>query len=131
MRWLLPLVVLFFLGAPSAFAARDARWLLQTCTQAVAHDDGAKLNEEQSIESLSCVSYVGGFLDAFAISHGVADLAGYKHLFCGPSDLATQGTMQTVRIVVKYMRNHPEELDQGAGVVVMSALQDAFPCRGK
>ncbi len=131
MKRILPLLALFFLSAPSAFAVRDGRWLLKTCTQAVAHDDGAKQNLEQLGDSASCVSYAGGFLDAFEVSHRVGDLAGYKHLFCGPSDLSTEGTMQTVRIAVKYMRNHPEELDQGAGLILTFALQDAFPCKPK
>jgi hypothetical protein len=35
---------------------------------------------------------------------------------------------QVVKVALKYMDDHPEELDQPASTVVRRALEKAFPC---
>lgn len=48
-----------------------------------------------------------------------------KLVFCIPSGVTN---LQTVKIVVKYLNNHPEELHQSADVLVIEAMTAAFPC---
>ena len=36
---------------------------------------------------------------------------------------------QGVMIVVRYLETHPERLHMKSGVLVYSALRDAFPCK--
>jgi hypothetical protein len=36
---------------------------------------------------------------------------------------------QVVRIVVKWLQDHPQELHKGAESLVVCALHDSFPCR--
>jgi hypothetical protein len=43
-----------------------------------------------------------------------------------PGDDVTRG--QVIKVAVKYMDDHPEELDQAASTVVRRALVKAFPC---
>ena len=111
-----------------AHAVRDGRTMLSSCNYAVAEDDGQKLDEKGVIGNLSCRSYVGGYLDAFGIVLTVNKMTQTKQLFCPPQDLPVDGLMQTIRIFVKYMREHPEDLASGAGALLTLALQDAFPC---
>ena len=49
-------------------------------------------------------------------------------LFC-PPDGTTNG--QAVRIVVKYLRDHPEELHKHDSVLAFTALKAAFPCANR
>ena len=48
-----------------------------------------------------------------------------KPYFCVPTD-ASDG--QLVKVVTKYLNEHPEELHTDAAGLVANALQDAFPC---
>ncbi len=36
---------------------------------------------------------------------------------------------QITKVVVKYLKDHPEKLHLGAGLLTMTALKDAFPCK--
>lgn len=45
--------------------------------------------------------------------------------FCAP---AKASSSQLVKVVTKYLNEHPEKLHFGAGGLVANALQDAFPC---
>jgi hypothetical protein len=51
------------------------------------------------------------------------------------TSLCTQGqsvtVAQTVAIVSRYVRDHPEQWGRSAYVMVVSALVDAFPCARK
>jgi hypothetical protein len=36
---------------------------------------------------------------------------------------------ETVRVFLKYMKDHPEKLDEGADLMILEALAGAFPCK--
>lgn len=65
----------------------------------------------------------GGFVT------GVADVAanslvrGYR--VCFPKQVVTG---QLTLVVIKYLREHPEDLHYGADSLVLTALEGAFPC---
>ena len=48
-------------------------------------------------------------------------------LFCSPNSNITNG--QAARIVVKYMKEHPEVLHEPDFAVTINALIEAFPCK--
>jgi uncharacterized protein YoaH (UPF0181 family) len=48
-------------------------------------------------------------------------------LSCFPTEGMTSG--QAVRIVTKYLNARPERLHHDAHVLVIEALQEAFPCK--
>jgi hypothetical protein len=51
---------------------------------------------------------------------------GKKALFCTPKAI-TNG--QAARIVVKYLREHPEKLHEHDSLLAIEALMKAFPCK--
>jgi hypothetical protein len=55
---------------------------------------------------------------------GVEDASGHTH--CRP-----EGTtmIQNVRVVVKWLRDHPERLHERADTLILQALKTAFPCK--
>jgi hypothetical protein len=88
--------------------------LLANCAHAarIDVDPAADLPSEDGF----CVGYI----------FGVDDATGRDH--CRP-----EGTtlIQNVRVVVKYLNDHPEKLHEKASTLILQAFRDAFPCKQK
>lgn len=78
-------------------------------------------------------SYHAGFCLGFV--QGVYQLNGAyqswlkvdQPLFCTPPEGISNG--QAVRIVNKYLQEHPEQLHEEEYFLVIKALREAFPCK--
>ena len=80
-----------------------------------------------------------GFIDGFAAGHHAAELWHafhhreesidniFGHL-CVPKDA---NRTALVTLFVRYLETHPDNLDWGAGLLLESALQEAYPCNEK
>lgn len=78
-------------------------------------------------EAMYCVGYVGGAADFATVGEVWNRVHDYKDApFCVPVE-AERG--QLVRVVVRYMNDHPEELHKDKVVLVMGAFSAAFPCK--
>src|SRR5262245_48136623 len=99
----------------------DGNALLRDCTAAeqFLNDANAKLSDGTT----ACLSYVAGFMDALAAT---VVLGRQKPLTMCIPGTANRG--QVVRIVVKYLREHPEKLHLVAGGLTYVAISEAFPC---
>lgn len=62
------------------------------------------------------ISYVTGVHDAYEESAQ----------FCTPSN-STRG--QVIAIAAKYIKEHPEQWNQNPARIVLTSLQQAFPCK--
>ena len=73
--------------------------------------------------TLACTVYIRGFLDG--LQAGGA-LAKGPPIFCPPKEgiPSDQGQL----IIEKYFREHPAELQEGAGPMAMAAIVQAFRC---
>ncbi len=90
-------------------------------------DDKATAGERADV--IGCIGFVSGFMTGVAAETGlVMSKIGKKtpEIFCRP-DNVEHG--QVVRIVLKYIRNHPEEAHRVTELIMVSALSEAFPCR--
>lgn len=74
-------------------------------------------------DSGHCLGYVAGALDAF-VSFQTWRPSKVNQL-CIPDAV---GMGQSVKIVMKYIDAHPEELHLPAPDIIWSAMHDAFPC---
>ncbi len=82
----------------------------------------------------SCGWFVHGVVAGLDMGAAVAaekvygTLDTYERLmaFCTP-DGVKMG--QTVRVVVKYLENHPERLHEHVPLLINEALKEAFPCK--
>jgi hypothetical protein len=77
------------------------------------------------LDSAGCGSYIVGTVDAalFNAAHNRPD---QSRSFCLPE----RGTYaQYVRVVVKFLRGHPERLQEDRQILVQDALRAAFPCQ--
>jgi hypothetical protein len=82
---------------------------------------------EQSSDDdrLACAAYVKGALDG-AILLTVA-VPGNKPAFCLPQNVSVG---QVLFVALKYMDDHPEQLQLPAIALIGTALKQAFPCGG-
>jgi hypothetical protein len=91
-----------------------------------------KNSDEQTrmdyVHTAACIGYLTGIID------GVSEEAAYSHAmtervppspFCMPDD-AENG--QLIRIVLKYIGDHPEEAHKRTAFLISLALKQAFPC---
>lgn len=73
-----------------------------------------------------CIGYMDGILDGFDLAVRASSDSFKNLIFCQPATV-TRG--QAVRIVLKYMTNHPETLHKATSFLIVEALHDAFPCK--
>jgi len=123
------LALLLLMLSPLAVAANKG-WSDQTgndmlplCSLAVDFLDNSDLSREQAEKALECLHYISGFLDGYTASSALAE---GKPMVCFPAD---SNTGQMVRVAVKWMKDHPEKLNQPASVCVFQAFLDSFACK--
>jgi hypothetical protein len=80
-----------------------------------------------------CLGYVLGTTDGIKlgvrVEHGiVAATTANEPLFCLPSEV-TSG--QLLRILVKYIKAHPEQEHWQTPTLILTAAMDSFPCTVK
>lgn len=115
---LIAAAVLLNLVAPARAVAgeTDVR-LFAECRHAIRYLDG---DHDADLESaMACIQFLNGIKLVFLVANSPVFET------CMPEGV---GSEQTVRIVVKWLGNHPERLNVPYGVNAMWALQNAFPC---
>ncbi len=95
-------------------AAQNGTTLLANCSHAARED----------IDPTAPMAHEDGFCYGYIL--GVDDASGRPH--CRP-----EGTtlVQNVRVVVKWLKDHPERLHERADTLILQALKTGFPCRHK
>ena len=87
---------------------------------------------EKDVEQLStalqrgyCMGYVAGLTHGVASSELIHDVKSSERVFCLPEGVTN---IQKVRVIRKYISNHPEEAHNPAQGQALMALREAFPC---
>ena len=105
------LAVMLLLSAQSQAGFYTGNKLLQLCES----DSAGEYN--------TCIGYVMGISDYQTTLLGWSDLD--EPYFCTPA--GAMGS-QLVKVVTKYLNEHPEKLHVSASGSVANALRLAFPC---
>jgi hypothetical protein len=111
-------VCVFMFVAVAVCSPQDVtsgNWLLTSCQLAAKSIDTPHV-EENVFESFRDGYCQGLILGVSAASPHVC-----------PGENVTHG--QEVRVVAKYLQDHPEELDKAGNTLVEKALVKAFPCQ--
>ena len=108
-----------------AFAKRDGNTLLKDCNAALNYADN-KTQPDAIAEAATCVGYINGVLDTLTMWNAINE-ADFK-IACFPDGVSP---LQLIRVVVKYLNDHPEELHEAAIVLTFRAASTAFPCSKK
>ncbi|MFT5709319.1 MAG: hypothetical protein ACI8QT_000005 [Halioglobus sp.] len=73
-------------------------------------------------QAKSCGGYIAGVADTSAKAVAWETLTAVR---CVPVEVTIK---QLMKIAVKYMEEHPEELHLGAESLIQNAFKEAFPC---
>ena len=123
MRCIFPLVFALVVALHSnAVVAFDGNKLLQDCG-----------DFERSVDGGNSTSNAMGIGFCLGLMHGITHsnalyqvMAPGKELLCLPKSGVNNG--QAARVVLRYLRDHPEQLHENDFILAMRALRDAFPC---
>lgn len=95
---------------------------------------------EKDIDHPECISYAMGFVDAvmfYEVMHQVqkeaaaGQTAATRPLHGQAICLSGKSYKQNLRVIVKYLRDHPADLHMPLGYLGAKALLEAFPCPKK
>ncbi|MGD0905452.1 MAG: Rap1a/Tai family immunity protein [Terracidiphilus sp.] len=100
----------------------DDNELLSKCSSTIKFLDNEKLSSSEMQDAGWCLGYVNGVADGMEMATATGSIA---KLYCIPEGVTTG---QAVRVLVKWLRSHPEKLHQSRVLVVVS-WADAFPCK--
>ena len=79
---------------------------------------------EATMDRAKSMAYLSGLLDSYVVLSAIAP---ELKIYCVPPKGISIG--QAREVVVKWLSNHPERLKEEARILVLYALQDAFPCQ--
>jgi hypothetical protein len=94
----------------------------------------AKLTSDAPIERGSafdaglCGGFIDGVMDGmyYMAVNKAKTFTDVKMPFCLPSDVSNE---QIVKVYMKFLNDHPENLNDPATVLLVRALTAAFPCK--
>jgi|HubBroStandDraft_1064217.scaffolds.fasta_scaffold168636_2 hypothetical protein len=74
-----------------------------------------------------CAGYISGVVDSQAMWEAFEHVEkNYEQFhYCMPAAATNE---QALKIVVKYLDDHPERLHEPANILILEALHKAFPC---
>lgn len=88
--------------------------------EADANDDDLTI-----VRNLVFQTYYDAFMWASIFVEVNSD--GQSGIYCPPRNIVMQ-TEQVKSIFIEFIKNHPDQSEQAAGIVMLMALRDAFPC---
>jgi len=96
--------------------------MIPSCTAAIDLADNKDVSRDRAANGLECLHYVAGYLDGY----GAGESAGRTAVLCFPENT---NTGQIVRVFVKWMNDHPKNLNEPVAKCMFYALIDSFACR--
>lgn len=108
----------------SSVSTMDGRQLLEACTAGVRAVEGIKVQSDDFANMTKCMYYIRGFADGFFAAAIRGNLSNASQ-FCVPPQVTNEELM---RVVKKWIEDNPTKLHWSAAIVVLSALDEGFPC---
>ncbi|MGA2903984.1 MAG: Rap1a/Tai family immunity protein [Candidatus Korobacteraceae bacterium] len=116
----------------SAHAANDypgdsGNAFVRTCS-GIDRGDKDKTNVDLQKE-VACVGYISGLVDGVTAEIAFTQWEIHKNVpgpYCLPEEVENG---QLIRVVLKYVKDHPEKAHMRTGPLAVLAWQKAFPCR--
>ena len=118
------LVGLMASGRAMALGLTSGTQFLAECQQAIRFVDNERKPSDNGVDTGHCLGVVKGVRATMSYFYSELPKA-YKTCFPAGGISDVQGA----RIVVKYLRDNPEELHEEASLLTMLAFHKAFPCK--
>ena len=132
MRARLALTGILFLVALSlsAFGETTGNDVLNSCQTAVRYIDNNGEFTNEHFDSGWCTGWIAGVLQLTKLHNERIIVTKEKSTmlqFCVPDSGIP--VIQAVRVVVKFLKEHPEQLNEDGMGLTIAALKSTFPCK--
>ena len=119
------LLFLVTIAIPCYSADDDGNALLDNCKTVL--NMGGRTHTVKGKDAPHKIGYCRGLLRGLILSMQYYRVSSRKDaLYCTPDDITSE---QAVRVVVKYLEEHPEELHETDAILATKAFMQAFPCK--
>jgi hypothetical protein len=119
-----------FATALPALAEKSGNDVLSNCQTAVRLSDNNGAPAGEYHDAGWCMGWVTSALQLTKLHNEWTDFVKQKPTllqFCVPDPGIP--VIQAVRVVVKYLRDHPEQLHEDGMGLTVAALKNSFPCK--
>ena len=76
----------------------------------------------------TCLGWVEGFADGFTVHEELLSVPDKDRMVCVPHEITT---LQTVRVIEKYIADNPEKAHRPTRYITSIALARTFPCKAE
>lgn len=113
--------------------SRSGRDFLEACSS-VGLEKGAGIEKDgegsrdasRASRDATCLGWVAGFAEGFLVHDELLGVPRRDRLACVPNG---ESTIRIVRVMKKYLADHPEKARRATRYIASLALAGAFPCR--
>src|SRR3954468_17836003 len=116
------LLILFIslASAGSALAFDTGSEFLKECEPGTTKGF-TQLSEQEQLFGMACAGYMRGFIGGIRVSEAGTG----KKMICSPSGV---DTLEALRISVKWMNSHKDDLNRPAVELILRGMTASFPC---
>lgn len=116
--WCFVLTLLVWSPTGLSFAEKihDGITLKEKCAYAERAQEGEQVPLSKALE---CFAYINGVVDGYSEAEPKYPLCPHQRVSIGQQSL----------VVMRFLRNHPEELHKNSAYLVLRAIDEAFPCK--
>jgi hypothetical protein len=128
--WQVVVFTALFAVALPAFAETTGNDVLNRCQTAIRYSDNNGGPVGEHFDSGWCIGWVAGALEVTKLHNEWGAAISQKPTllqFCLPESGIPVN--QAVGVVVKYLKEHPEQLHEDGMALTIAALKDSFPCK--
>ncbi len=127
------LLAIFFVCSPAGTGpqntseqpdiSRSGRDFLEVCSTI---DSEGNRDSARIYRDATCLGWVEGFADGFLVHDELLGVPRRDRLACVPHEVTT---IQTVRVIKKYLADNPQKAHRPTRYIASIALAGAFPCK--
>jgi Rap1a immunity proteins len=137
------LLIFFLVGLPASTSpkstpeqpdiSRSGRDFLEVCSSVglekgvgIEKDGEGSRDAARASRDATCLAWVAGFAEGFLVHDELIGVPRRDRLACVPNG---ESTMRIVRVMKKYLADHPEKARRATRYIASLALAEAFPCK--
>jgi len=107
--------------------SRSGRDFLEVCARAgIEKDSQGSRDEARVSRDATCLGWVAGFAEGFLVHDELLGVPRRDRLACVPNG---ESAIRIVRVMKKYLADHPEKARRATRYIAPLALAGAFPCK--
>jgi hypothetical protein len=91
-----------------------------------SRDAARDFSDAHAWRDATCLGWVAGFAEGFLVHDELLGVPRRDRLACVPNG---ESTIRIVRVMKKYLADHPEKAHRATRYIASLALAGAFPCR--